>query len=149
MDNMTFVGEYCGNQDYQHLVKYNEIAINFVAIVDNNSAITCISPKEAFATFDKFGLNKVGYKHMGEFENKKDFNEALKNIYLNVAETEIDVEEEGSVIYIVSVDKNGVEKALSLSKLKTLEYRIFRKLREKLRTFIARDTKKGGKKGGK
>jgi hypothetical protein len=148
MDGHTFVGEYCGNQDYQHLVKYEKIAVNFVAIVDNGSNITCISPKKAFGIFDKYGLNKVGYKHMGEFSSWKEFNDELGKIYLNVAETEIDYEEEGSVIYIVGVDSEGVEETLSLSKLKTLEYRLFRKLREKLRTFISRDAPKGKKKKG-
>ena len=31
----TLIGEYCGNQKYQHLVKYNEIMIYFYALVDN------------------------------------------------------------------------------------------------------------------
>jgi len=39
--------------------------------------------------------------------------------------------EEGSVLYFVSSEN----KVLALCKLKTLEYRIYRKLREKLRNY--------------
>ena len=37
----TIIGEYCGNPDFQHLVKYSEITIYFYALVDNNSEYTC------------------------------------------------------------------------------------------------------------
>lgn len=33
----TLIGEYCGNQEYQHLVKYKEIQIRFYAIVSKDS----------------------------------------------------------------------------------------------------------------
>ena len=36
-DNKTMVAEYCGNQNYQHLVKYTEIDLIFYAIVENDS----------------------------------------------------------------------------------------------------------------
>ena len=146
MDGKTFVGEYCGNQDYQHLVKYTSVDIHFVAVVENESTITCLSPKEAFALFEKYGLTRVNYKEMGVYSDWQSLNRALKDIYLNVAETEIDVEEEGSVIYLVRRDEDGKEETLSLSKLKTLEYRLYRKLREKLRTYISQDGRKAPKK---
>lgn len=40
----TFVGEYCGSPLHQHLVKYGDITIFFYAVVENDSAETCISP---------------------------------------------------------------------------------------------------------
>jgi len=43
--------------------------------------------------------------------------------------------EEGNVLYFMKRDKNGYDKTLTLCKLKTLEYRLFRKMREKLRNF--------------
>jgi hypothetical protein len=33
----TLVGEYCGNPDFQHLVKYEETTIFFYALVEANS----------------------------------------------------------------------------------------------------------------
>lgn len=44
----TLVGEYCGNPDYQHLVKYGEITIFFYALVEHKSQYTCLPPPEAF-----------------------------------------------------------------------------------------------------
>ena len=37
MQGKTFIGEYCGNQNYQRIVKYEKIDIFFFAIVDNVS----------------------------------------------------------------------------------------------------------------
>ena len=46
----------------------------------------------------------------------------------DTAQASISDEEEGAVLYLVSDNR-----VLSLTKLKTLEYRLFRKMREKLR----------------
>ena len=40
----TIVGEYCGNPDYQHLVKYANTTIYFYALVENSSQHTCLLP---------------------------------------------------------------------------------------------------------
>ena len=136
LSNKTLIGEYCGNQKYQHLVKYTEIEIYFVAIVDNYSQDTCISPTEAFKVFDKFKLSCVKDMDLGIFDDWISLNKSLKQIYIDVAQSSIDSEEEGSVLYMIKVDDDNKEETLSLCKLKTLEYRIYRKLREKLRGFI-------------
>lgn len=49
----TMIGEYCGNPDFQHLVKYAEITIYFYAIVEANSPYSCIPPNRAFNFFEK------------------------------------------------------------------------------------------------
>ena len=50
----------------------------------------------------------------------------------------ISVEEEGTVIYFVRRHKEdaGQDEVVSLGKMKTLEYRLFRKMREKLRNYV-------------
>lgn len=55
-----------------------------------------------------------------------------------MAESSIHSEEEGAVLYLVKNFQQANESVLSLCKLKTLEYRVLRKLREKLRNFILR-----------
>jgi len=35
LQGKTIVGEYCGNPDFQHLVKYAETTIYFYAVVEN------------------------------------------------------------------------------------------------------------------
>ena len=57
-------------------------------------------------------------------------------MFKQVAEASIHSEEEGSVLYFVGDYGGNHEEVLSLAKLKTLEYRVFRKMREKLRNFI-------------
>ena len=74
--------------------------------------------------------------NQGTFTNYNDFCDKLEILYKEVAEASIHSEEEGSVLYFVSNFENENEKVISLCKLKTLEYRVFRKLREKLRNFI-------------
>ncbi len=59
--------------------------------------------------------------------------------FREVAKSKIADEEEGSVLYFIKRNKSGNfkdDKVLSLAKLKTIEYRIFRKMREKLRGYF-------------
>jgi hypothetical protein len=61
--------------------------------------------------------------------------QCLHKSYLETSVAKISDEEEGSVLYLVfrnSEDKNQ-DYVISLTKLKTIEYRLFRKIREKLR----------------
>ena len=71
------------------------------------------------------------------FDNIDSLSEALNHEFKVVSEASIKHEEEGAVLYFV---RRGLkdDAVISLSKLKTLEYRIFRKLREKLRNFWAK-----------
>jgi len=65
--------------------------------------------------------------------------DGLLKAFRDVAKGTINDEEEGSVVYLTKRDKTGdssVDEVLSLAKLKTIEYRIFRKMREKLRGFF-------------
>ena len=59
LNGKTLVGEYIGSQDHQHLVKYSRVTIIFYAAVQNNSMVDCLPCDEAWALFDKWGLDKV------------------------------------------------------------------------------------------
>lgn len=159
----TLVGEYCGNPEYQHLVKYSEITIFFYAIVEVNSQYSCIPPFETFRILEKHKLPIVrNYQNSlhGKYTDYKDFGQSLFTLFNTVATSSIFEDEEGSVVYFVlekprefcefvsdrylqdnvPIPANWKEKEVwfnvaSLGKLKTLEYRILRKLREKLKFF--------------
>lgn len=64
----------------------------------------------------------------------------LEETFKSVASSSIANDEEGNVLYFISKDKDSddlkKQHVLSLAKLKTLEYRLFRKMREKLRKFF-------------
>ena len=64
----------------------------------------------------------------------------LEKTFKDVAKSTIAKDEEGNVLYFVKKAKSNQERdhTLSLAKLKTLEYRLFRKMREKLRGFYSR-----------
>lgn len=69
----------------------------------------------------------------------------LERVYCKTAQSTIAEEEEGSVLYMVKRHREEPknDEILSLSKLKTLEYRLFRKMREKLRNYVYGLTKNG------
>ena len=77
---------------------------------------------------------------MGTFTDWKKFNDALYKVYAKVSKAFIEDDTEGSVIYFIHKGRK-TNTVLSLCKLKTLEYRIYRKLREKLRNYIGRNRK--------
>lgn len=114
------------------------MTIIFYAVVVNNSMIDCVPCDEAWALFDKWGLDKVAIQTLGSFDNYERMCDSLCRVFKDVAKSEIAQEEEGNVLYFIKRPQNGAEAGgdvLSLCKLKTLEYRLFRKMREKLRNF--------------
>ena len=129
MSNRTFCGEYCGNQYHEHLIRHSKHTIYFYSIVDNNDENNiCLPIEESFEIFKKLNLEHVIYEYVGTYKNKNELFEGIHKIYKSIAEKSILYEEEGDVLYFVN-DK----KVISLCKVKTLEYKIYRKLREKIK----------------
>ena len=142
LDNKTFVGEYVGNQYHQHLIRYMKHTILFFGIVENESIDSSIPVIEAFKIFKKFKLDVVPYEYICTCESFDELCEKLKGLYVRIAESSIIDEEEGSVIYLSrtraryqnsDIKFRDTDKVLSLCKLKTWEYRVYRKLREKIK----------------
>ena len=148
----TLIGEYIGSDQHQHLVKYSRVTIIFYAVVSNMSMDDCWPCDQSWAFFTKFGLDKCHAQSLGQFTNYSEMTDALCKVFKDVAKSEIAKDEEGNVLYFIKRAKEGSEKdkVLSLAKLKTLEYRLFRKMREKLRNAYAQkdgsqsDPDKGG-----
>ena len=147
INGKTMVAEYCGNQAFQHLVKYTKIDLIFYAIVENLSGFTTIDPFEAFEAFKKFGLTHVSYKSYGDFKDFKELNKQIGKLYADVSKASIDDEEEGAVLYMVEKFKDTKKRSrtLTLCKLKTLEYRLFRKMREKLKNLYRKNAPRKNK----
>lgn len=145
LDGKTLVGEYVGNPDFLHLIFYPKVRILFYTVVDNNSDCTCMLPEESFNLFKKYNLECVTFTSLGLFSVYEDMMDTLRETYCSVARESISEGEEGSVIYFVRRSETGAEdNVLSLAKVKTLEYRMFRKLREKLKGVISKTRKTGG-----
>ena len=124
------------------MVKYSRVTIIFYAVVSNDSSEDCWPCEQAFALFDKYGLDKVHIRSLGLFDDYDKMCDVLCKTFREVAKSEIAQDEEGNVLYFIKRDKQGKhDSILSLCKLKTLEYRLFRKMREKLRNFYVPDRK--------
>src|ERR1035437_6943554 len=65
--------------------------------------------------------------------------DALEQEFVSVSGRSIASDEEGAVLYFIKRHRETVRKdeVLSLAKVMTLEYRLFRKMREKLRSFVS------------
>lgn len=80
----TIVGEYCGNPDFQHLVKYGDVTIYFYAVVENAGTDTCIPPPEAFAFFQEHGIPVVKNHEnsfFGKYSNLVELGQALLKLF--------------------------------------------------------------------
>ena len=98
------MGEYCGNPDFQHLVKYADITIYFYALVENTSRYSCISPNETFAFLERFHIPIVknhDRSYIGAFTEFKTLGDRLYDVFREVSTASIFEEEEGSVVYVV------------------------------------------------
>jgi hypothetical protein len=137
MNNKTIIGEYVGNQDFQHLVSYKKQTIIMYSMIDNLSPEICMMPEETYKFFKKFDLDKVSVERVGVFTDYDQMCDSVADFFKKISKSAISEEEEGSVLYFIKRTEDAVdEKVLSLCKLKTLEYRIFRKLREKMRNYV-------------
>ena len=80
----TIVGEYCGNPEYQHLVKYADITIYFYALVENDSKFSCLPPNAAFEFLGKHGIPIVKNhekSYFGHFTSFPEFGAALSKLF--------------------------------------------------------------------
>lgn len=112
------------------------MTILFYALVDNYSPAICLPLSSTLQFLTDHNLDKVLMTNEGTFRHFNTFCDTLELLYTQVAESSIHSEEEGSVLYFVGNHNTDQECVLALCKLKTLEYRVFRKLREKLRNFV-------------
>ena len=136
----TFIGENVGDVIHQHIKIYKQSDIIFYGIVDHLKYDTeiCLSLNKAFNIFKKFGFTTVPIDKSDEFENFEELKIYLDNKYNEVLLKSIKESGEGSVVYFVENEKNGEEKIISVAKLKTFEYRFYRKIREKIEVLLER-----------
>jgi len=136
----AIIGEYCGNPNHQHLVLYPEITIYFYALVELQGHRTCNAVHKAEDLIKRHGLPMVKVSPRRECSNRKELIEILQELSKEVSENTIEEDAEGAVLYFETKGETPEQtEILSLCKLKTLEYRLFRKLREKLKTLLAKE----------
>jgi hypothetical protein len=137
IDGYTLIGEFVGKEGCQHIVAYEKESIIFYTIVKNDSYDPSLLPETCTDIFKRYNMLCVPVESKGCVETLEALKIVLSNVFTEVGSGPLATQEEGAVVYLVSRNKETghEEKVLSLSKLKTFEYRILRKLREKLRSF--------------
>ena len=133
MNNYTLIGESVGDLNRQHIKLYNKRDFLFYAIVNHLTLPeeTCISLQKAFELFKKYNLSYVPVEPSEKFNSYNELKNYLDKQYDEVMLRTVDNGGEGCVVYFVENSENGNERILGLAKLKTFEYRMYRKLREK------------------
>ena len=111
--------------------------------MENNSSKLCNLPEDSYRIFKKYGFDLVNADQIGIYTDYDRMCDDLEKEYVKVSGKSIREEEEGAVLYMVKRHREDPTKdeILSLSKFKTLEYRLFRKIREKLRNYANYTTK--------
>ncbi|OMJ89767.1 hypothetical protein SteCoe_8037 [Stentor coeruleus] len=128
LSEATLVGEYVGNPDCQHIVQYKEKNISFFAVVPHESDILCYDFEKTNSILNQFNLKSVQSENLGQITNTEQFSLIMQQMFYNIQNKETENSCEGSVFYIIS-SLGCVE----ICKIKTLEYKILRKIREGLK----------------
>ena len=138
--NHSFIGENVGDKVHQHIKVYKEKDIIFYGIVNHLTYDTeiCLPLSKSFEIFKKFGFSSVPIEKSENFQNFENLKVFLDKIYDEILLKTLKESGEGNVIYIVENGENGVEKIISVAKLKTFEYRFYRKIREKIKILLER-----------
>ena len=133
MGDHTFIGENVGDLLYQHIKTYNKRDVIFYGIVNNSMYDNeiCLPLNRSFEIFKKYNLSYVPNEVSPIYDNCSKLKIYLDEKYDEILLRNLENGGEGCVVYISEVDENGNENVLTLGKLKTFEYRFYRKIREK------------------
>ena len=134
----TMVGEFCGHAQLQHLVRYSRPQIRAFALVEKGSEALCVHPERSRDFAGRFGFTSVGMVELVA-RSPEQLEKVLKKVHQSVFLNESEQESEGSIVYFYS---GGQQRVTHIVKLKTLDYRVKRKIREKLRTLVKRGNAK-------
>jgi len=110
LTNMTLVGEYVGDPEHQHLIKYERTTVVFYAIVANYSEETCIPTDKAYSIMQKYGLDTVKVTSVGIFQNYELLLDSLYQLFKEVSQSSLADDEEGSVLYFIKRSSSLSEK---------------------------------------
>ena len=137
LGNHTLIGESVGDRKREHILVYNQRDIIFYGIVNNQKLLTqkCLSLYNSFNLFKKYNLSFTEYYKSNEYDNLDELFKYLNEQYDVIFDKSLQESGEGNVLYL-SCNINGIESVKGLAKLKTFEYRFYRKVREKCKGVI-------------
>ena len=132
LGNHTLIGESVGDKKREHILVYKERDIIFYGIVNNHKLLTqnCIPLSTSFNLFKKYNLSYTEVSPSQKFNTLEELYSYINEQYDVIFDKSLQESGEGNVVYF-TCDINGNESVKGLGKLKTFEYRFFRKIREK------------------
>eukprot|EP00929_Paragymnodinium_shiwhaense_P083961 TRINITY_DN44873_c0_g1_i5.p1 TRINITY_DN44873_c0_g1~~TRINITY_DN44873_c0_g1_i5.p1 ORF type:complete len:1301 (+),score=289.20 TRINITY_DN44873_c0_g1_i5:51-3953(+) len=140
LTNHTAVGELLGGSS--HLVDCrDDKTIQWFALVPTDREEACNPPHQALDFFKAAGLPVVAIETRGNaagHSSRAEFVDALRSLAEETEHAPLAVIGEGYVVYFVSQSKDAdgsSSMVVGLGKLKSAEYRILRRLREKAKHF--------------
>ena len=132
LDGYTLIGENVGDENHQHIVLYEKKEIYFFALIKNDSLKVCEPLEKCKSFLKKYELKMVKFEKSDLIKNIQELKICMKKLYLETLHKNMKETGEGLVVYFSTYDNNE-ENIIQLVKLKTFEYRILRKLREKIK----------------
>lgn len=138
LSSMTIVGELVGNASIQQIMKYPHSSLTFSSLIKNSDwSATWTIPESLFEFWERWGLNCIPTKTIGVYSDINDLKTAIISLYEQVSIGSIRDFEEGSIMMLIQRDPSNPEndKVLSCWKLKNIEYKVVKKIKEKLKGF--------------
>eukprot|EP00439_Symbiodinium_sp_Y106_P022885 s4688_g2.t2 len=137
----TLVGEMIGGSG-AHLVDYGALRrLQWFAIVPNYGDELCWPPSSSIAFLQQTGLPTVTLKIVGPgpFKSVDETFSALQETFLSTEKSKLQDVGEGYVMYLTSKShKDDTGQVVNLAKMKSADYRLLRRMRERAKLFAQR-----------
>ena len=132
LGDYTLIGESVGDKKREHILVYNQRDIIFYSIINNKKLLSekCLPLSKSFELFKKYNLTFTPIQPSEKYDTLNDLFSFINTQYDVIFDKSLQESGEGNVVYFSS-EINGNERVENLGKLKTFEYRFFRKIREK------------------
>ena len=130
----TLIGEMVGGSG-AHLVQYGQDRkLQWFAVVPHDGDEACWLPSQSQSFFQRMGLPTVDFGNEKVYRTSTDLLDALGQMVLTVEKASLAEAGEGYVIYL-SGQVGQANAVISMAKLKTAEYRLLRRMRDKAKHF--------------
>ena len=132
LGDYTLIGESVGDKKREHILVYKNRDIIFYGIVNNKKLLSehCLPLSKSFDLFKKYNLTYTEIQPSEKYDSLIDLFSYINTQFDVIFDKSLQESGEGNVVYF-SCEVNGIESIQNLGKLKTFEYRFFRKIREK------------------
>lgn len=134
----TLVGELVGVDSIQQILSYPSESLIFSSLIKNSVSNESSMPPEKWIEFcQRWNLNWIQITQVGNYESQEDLKKSMLDLYFKVTTGPIRNYEEGVIMMLVLRNPScpSEDRVLSWSKIKTIEYKIFKKVKDKLKNY--------------